>query len=257
MIPVIAFNTANLVARVSGYQFSLSNWMDQHHKTVAKTDEKEFAAICSEISACGYTAVELWVAHIDPDGMTSQRAQIYKTILAENGLTPISLAGGLNNDTARVCQLLDIPMTAGGIDPSQKTEIRTLSRKTGIRVNHENHSEKTVQEIREKIDMGADGLGIAVDTGWMATQGMDVPVTIAELGTLVRHVHVKDIKSSGAHETVELGTGCVNIPAVIRELKAIGYTGVLSWEDEPEDRNPMKIASQMREYIIALWQEAN
>lgn len=257
MIPVIAFNTANLVARVSGYQFSLSNWMDQHHKTVAQTDEKEFAAICCEIAACGYTAVELWVAHIDPDGMTSQRAQTYKTILAENGLTPVALAGGLDVATAKVCELLDIPMTAGGIDQSQKNEIRSLSRKTGICVNHENHPEKSVDEIRQKIDMGADGLGVAVDTGWMGTQGMDVPAAIAELGTLIRHVHVKDIKAPGAHETVELGTGCVDIPAVIRELKDIGYTGVLSWEDEPEDRNPMKIASKMREYIHALWQESN
>ncbi|MFA7235656.1 MAG: hypothetical protein WC058_02230 [Phycisphaeraceae bacterium] len=31
MTPIIAFNTANLVARVSGYRFKLSNWMEQHH----------------------------------------------------------------------------------------------------------------------------------------------------------------------------------------------------------------------------------
>lgn len=256
MMPVIAFNTANLVARVSGYRFCLSNWMDQHHKTVAQTDEKEFAAICSDIAACGYTAVELWVAHIDPAGMTDERAKTYKAILADNGLSVVALAGGLSEETARVCQLLDIPMTAGGLDQSRKAEIRALSRRTGIRVCHENHPEKTVTEIREKIDFGADGLGIAVDTGWMGTQGMDVPAAIAELGTLVRHVHIKDVKAPGAHETVPLGEGCVNIAVVMRELKAIGYTGVLSWEDEPEDRNPMDIASQMRLMISTLWKEA-
>mgnify|MGYP001249438969 FL=1 len=178
----------------------------------------------------------------------------YKSILADNGLNVVALAGGLDEQTARVCQRLDIPMTAGGIDQSRKTAIRKLSRKTGIRVNHENHPEKTVDEIRQKIDFGADGLGIAVDTGWMGTQGMNVPLAIRELGTLIRHVHVKDIKAAGMHETVALGNGCVDIPAVIGELKAIGYRGALSWEDEPEDRNPMQIAAQMRQYIQTLWE---
>lgn len=256
MMPVIAFNTANLVARVSGYRFSLSNWMDQHHKTLAQTDEKEFTLICREIAACGYSAVELWVAHVHPEQMTEQRAVRYKAILSEYGLTPVALAGGLDEGTAHVCKLLNIPMVAGGVNQQRKSEIRLLSRKTGIRVNHENHPEQSVQEIREKIDYGADGLGIAVDTGWMGTQGMDVPAAISALGTLIRHVHVKDVKAPGAHETVKLGSGCVNISEVIRELKAIGYAGVLSWEDEPEDRNPFEIACDMRLYINKLWHEA-
>ena len=35
----VSFNTANLVARVTGYHYSLLNWMDQHQRTVAETDE--------------------------------------------------------------------------------------------------------------------------------------------------------------------------------------------------------------------------
>jgi sugar phosphate isomerase/epimerase len=61
------------------------------------------------------------------------------------------------------------------------------------------------------------------------------------------------VAAPGGHHTVKLGTGCVNIPGVIRELKAIGYTGVLSWEDEPEDRNPFDIAVEMRMYLMKLW----
>ncbi len=256
-MPVIAFNTANLVARFSGYQFELAKWWDQHLLTVEKTDEKEFEAICREIAQCGYSAVELWVAHIDPAHMTPQRAQTYKVILAEYALTPVALAGALNADTARVCQLLDIPMTAGGIASETLDAVRALSRQTGIRANHENHPENSVQDIREKIAFGADGLGIALDTGWLGTQGMDAPKTISELGTLIKHVHVKDVKAAGGHETVPLGDGCVDIAGVLRELKAIGYDGVLSWEDEPEDRNPFEIAIEMRLKINALWEQAN
>ncbi len=34
-------------------------------------------------------------------------------------------------------------------------------------------------------------------------------------------------------------------------LQDVGYTGDYSWEDEPEARNPLAIASQMREWIEA------
>jgi hypothetical protein len=45
----VVFNTANLVARVTGYRYELSHWMDQHNKTIAATDEAAWRAICKEI----------------------------------------------------------------------------------------------------------------------------------------------------------------------------------------------------------------
>jgi hypothetical protein len=36
----------------------------------------------------------------------------------------------------------------------------------------------------------------------------------------------------------------------------MGYGGVLSWEDEPEDRNPFDIAADMRQYIEGTWSRA-
>jgi hypothetical protein len=54
----VAFNTANLVGRVSGYRYELSHWGEQHQKTVAATDERAWADICKKIAACGFRAVE-------------------------------------------------------------------------------------------------------------------------------------------------------------------------------------------------------
>ena len=99
-------------------------------------------------------------------------------------------------------------------------------------------------------------MAVAIDTGWLCTQGLEAPAAIRSLGRLIRHVHLKDVAQMGGHETVKLGTGVVDIPAVIHELKAIGYQGVLSWEDEPENRNPFEIASEMREYIQQQWSRA-
>ena len=53
-----------------------------------------------------------------------------------------------------------------------------------------------------------------------------------------------------------LGTGCVDLVGAFTELKKQGFAGVLSWEDEPEDRNPFDIAVSMREWIADAWEAA-
>ena len=58
----IAFNSANLVGRVTGYCFDMSAWGEQHKLTVKSTDKAEFAKICGEIAETGFTAIELWQA---------------------------------------------------------------------------------------------------------------------------------------------------------------------------------------------------
>ncbi len=243
----IAFNTANLVARATGYKFELKNWGEYDRITRTKTDEKEWAAICGEIAAAGYNAVEIWAAHLDQ--LTEARAKTYRKILDDNGLRPIGLAGALTDETARVCQLMGIDSVNGGLWGSDLPTVKRLIASTGLKFNYENHPEKSVDEILEKIEGGGPGIGLAIDTGWLGTAGVDAPAAIRRLGKLLRHVHLKDIKAIGGHETVPLGTGIVNMPGVMTALKDIGYTGYYSWEDEPEARNPMAIAAEMREWI--------
>lgn len=254
--PTIAFNTANFVARFTDWTFELKNWGDQHKLTVEKTDEKEWAKICADVAAAGYRAVEVWVAHVDPAGMTDARAKTYKQIMADNGLKPIGLAGTLNDDTARVCQMLDIPACNGGFWGSDLPTVRRLTRDTNIEFHYENHPEASAEEIIEKIAGGSDKIGVAVDTGWFGTHHVDAPDAVKKLGKLVRHVHLKDVATLGKHDTCPLGTGVVNISGVIKTLKSTGYAGVLSWEDEPENRNPLLIAKQMREWIASTWNAA-
>lgn len=251
--PVIAFNTANFVARHTNWKFELKKWGEQDKLTVEKTDERDFATICKEIAAAGYRAVEIWRAHIDPPTMTEARAKTYRKILDDNGLTPVGLAGPLNDDTARVCQQLGIPCCNGGYWGSDRLTVERLVRETPVAFNYENHPEKSVDEIRQNIPAGNDKIGIALDTGWLGTGNIDGPTCVRELGSVIRHVHLKDVATLGQHDTCPLGEGVVNIKGVIKALKEIGYRGVLSWEDEPEDRNPMLIARPMREWIESTW----
>jgi sugar phosphate isomerase/epimerase len=84
----------------------MTEWGRQHEKTVAATDEPEWAAICAEIAAAGYSAVEIWAAHCDPPVATETHARRVRAVMDDYGLTPIGYAGALTEASARVCQWL-------------------------------------------------------------------------------------------------------------------------------------------------------
>ena len=245
----IAFNTANLVGRVSGYRYALSHWGEQHQKTVAATDERAWVSICEDISAAGYPAVEVWEAHAAPESLNAAKAATWRRILEEHKLLPIGYAGSLRAETIRVCQWLGIPRINGGLRGQSPAQATDLCRESGMRFNLENHPEKSTEELLKPIGGGNEWLGVCVDTGWFGTQGVDVPQAIRVLNQLVRHTHIKDVRRAGGHETCRLGDGVVKIPAVLESLKSIGYTGWYSWEDEPEDRNPMDLAKWTLDYL--------
>ncbi len=251
--PLIAFNTANLVGQHTGYRFKLADWGKQDQLTVVRTSDALFAQMCARIRDAGYSAVELWGAHIHPSKMSATRGQMLRGLLQEHGLQPVAMAGTLTQEAAAVCQWLGIPCCCGGLWGTDAISVEALMKQTGLGFHYENHPEKTVDEIKSKLPQGAC---VALDTGWLGTQGLDAVEAVRGLGPLVKHVHVKDVKAAGGHETVPLGTGCVDLRGMFSELKRAGYAGVLSWEDEPEDRNPYDIAADMLRWIEREWADA-
>lgn len=247
----IAFNTANLVGRISSNRYELRHWGEQHQKTIAATDEKAWDSICRDIAAAGYRAVEIWEAHAAPESLDTAKAATWRRILEQHKLQPIGYAGSFRPETIRVCQWLGIPRIDGGLRGQTPDQATAMCRDAGVAFNLENHPEKSVQEVLHPIGGGNDWLGVCVDTGWFGTQGVAVPEAIKELAGLVRHTHIKDVRRAGAHETCRLGCGVVNIPAVLAMLRSIGYNGWYSWEDEPEDRNPMDLAKWTLSYLKA------
>lgn len=237
------------MGRVSDYRYELKRWGEQHQKTIAATDEKAWDSICADIAAAGYQAVEIWEAHAAPENFSVVRARAWRKILEAHGLRPVAYAGGLRPQTLQICQWLGIPHIDGGLRGLAPDAATALCREAGVGFNLENHPEKSVEEILKPIGGGNDWLGVCVDTGWLGTQGLAAPEAIKTLGPLVRHVHVKDVQRAGAHETCRLGDGIVKIPAVLAVLKSIGYRGWYSWEDEPEDRNPLDLAPWTLGYL--------
>jgi sugar phosphate isomerase/epimerase len=113
---------------------------------------------------------------------------------------------------------MGIPAANGGFWGTSLAAVQRIVAATGLKCNFENHPEKSAEEIRGKIEGGSPGIGLCINTGWLGTNG-------------------------------------VNAAAAIRALKETGYQGWYSWEDEPEDRNPMEIAAPMREWLLAQLQQ--
>jgi L-ribulose-5-phosphate 3-epimerase len=246
---VVAFNSANLVARVTGYRYQLSSWMDQHRKTVAATDEAAWRAICREVSAAGFSAIEVWEAHAAPESLDAAKTRLWRRILGEHNLTPVAYAGGVRKETLRIAAELGIPHLDGGLRDNSPEQATALCREHGVRFNVENHPEKSAAEILGKIGGGNEWLGVCIDMGWLGTQGVSGPEVIKACAPFVRHTHVKDVKAAGKHETCLLGEGSADVAGCIAALRATGYAGTWSWEDEPEDRNPFDSAARNREWI--------
>ena len=245
----VAFITANLVGRVSGYRFELAHWGEQHKQTIAATDATAWRSICRDISATGYRAVDIWEAHAAPEVMNRERGATWKAILDECGLKATGYGGGLSRKTLEICQWLGISQMNGYPGDNTPEQATALCREMGVRFNVENHPQKTAGELLKVVGGGNEWLGVCIDTGWLGTQGASGPEVIRACGKLVRAAHIKDVKAAGTHLTCLLGEGVAQVAACISALKEIGYSGWYEWEDEPEDRNPLDSAVRNRLWI--------
>ncbi len=100
---------------------------------------------------------------------------------------------------------------------------------------HPNAAHGSVFRTRDEYEILLSGLdssvvGYVPDTGNIAKGGMDPLDTIRTYRALVRHVHLKDVSSSGA--CVGLGEGVVDFPAIISYLAGTGYDHWVIVDDE-------------------------
>jgi len=268
--------TANFVARELGYSMTKGWWEgDQAVSRFFQPEEsfaERFDAMLGEITALGFSAIDLWVAHLNPDWATPRQIEEAAAILKKRGLSVSSLAIGIPDDLGKIeaishiARAVDTRILGGGCPPgvleNQREDLLLALEKYDLIFGYENHPEKNASELLVKIGPPCDGrIGVTIDTGWFGTYGTSAPDAIRELGDRLVHVHLKDIfephRSSDhhdirvptttnptlkdmGHETCALGEGVVGIEDCVAALKAIGYQGGISIEHEPEDHNPLE-----------------
>jgi L-ribulose-5-phosphate 3-epimerase len=247
----ISFMTANYVARETGWNMT-EGWQQGDGATNAAFAPLEtYAARLDTVLAgarrAGFEAVDLWSAHLNAAWATDEHVSAARAALARHGLAVTSLHAGSRDREhfARTCAIaaaIGAPVIGGIttlLDGDRDFVAATL-RDHGVRFGFENHPEGSPEEILARIGPDdADGLiGTAVDTGWYATQRCDPVAAIETLADRVVHVHLKDVKAAGAHETCRWGEGIVDVEGCVAALRRGGYRGDYMIEHEPEHHDP-------------------
>lgn len=247
----LSFMTANYVARQLDYNMT-EGWMQGDGATQAYFQPIEsygarFEAMIAEIAGLGFTAVDIWLAHLHYAWATEEHIRIARATLARHGLTVVSTAGWFGNNRDEfeqacwLAQALGAPVLGGNcaLLTDDRAWMAATLRGYGLKFGYENHPEKSIQEMTDKVGMGDDDvIGFCVDTGWFGTFSVDAVAALRAVRPRLFHVHLKDVTGPGAHETCRLGAGVVPVLDCVRALKEMGYTAAISIEHEPEHYNP-------------------
>ncbi|GAB4195309.1 MAG: hypothetical protein OHK0022_11960 [Roseiflexaceae bacterium] len=246
----ISCMTSNYVARPANYRME-GGWPraipanNEHFRDLGRF-RQDFGAILADIRALGFEAVDIWTAHLNWEWATEAHIATARELLEANRLRVTSLAGSFGRtrdhvtSACRLANALGAPLLSGMtyLLATDRAGLAALLREHGLRLAFENHPEKQPADLLRKITGAPDVIGVAIDTGWFATQGCPAPQAIMELREHLFHIHLKDIRAVGQHDTCGYGQGIVGVEACVDRLQQIGYSGPISLEHEPFDSDP-------------------
>ena len=263
----LSFMSANYVAKELGYG-AADEWGPFDAATNAAFEPLEsfasrFDDLLETITGIGFDTIDLWFGHLNWRWATPDHVACAREALARRNVRIVSLAGSIGattDDLTAACRLandLDVDLIAGvgAVVHRDREGAAAVLREHGVRFGLENHPERTPREVLAAIGDEADVLGAAVDTGWWATQSYDPVGAIGELSDRLFHVHLKDVEAPSTHISCMHGDGCANVAGCVEKLLTIGYSGPVSIEHEPYDRDPtaecVRMLALIREQLFA------
>ena len=133
------------------------------------------------------------------------------------------------------------------IAPTHATmpKIEKLVKEYDIRVAIHNHgpedkhfpAPKDALEVAKNMD---PRVGLCIDVGHTRRTGTDPVQAIAEAGSRLLDVHIKDIKfTTGKNIGSVVGEGVLSIPAIFKQLLKMNYTAGVMLEYEIDGDNPV------------------
>jgi inosose dehydratase len=93
---------------------------------------------------------------------------------------------------------------------------------------------ETVDDVLRGLSGRSKTMGAALDVGQMAACGQNPVDAVRRLGPYLKVVHLKDVAGAGAEHNVLFGHGVVDIPGVMKELKAVDFKGLVAIEYEKD-----------------------
>lgn len=263
----LSFMSANFIARENNYApiegFGEGSKAIKEAFAPAATYAERIDAICGEIAAMGFDALDLWTAHHSPEWATPQHLKGLIAALERHRLKVTSLAGGMGGsieELDKICALareLDCHQlgVGGGLIPDQIEAVARTLDKWEVELAFENHpGEPTPDVVLERIAHGRfPNIGSAFDSGWWGTHDYPLMDAYQKLRPHIRLVHLKNVEGPGAHISAKWDAGCLNLKPFVEALKRDGYSGYISLEYEPFQGDPRPAISEAIPLVQQWW----
>lgn len=108
----------------------------------------------------------------------------------------------------------------------------------------------TPQSIYEKVRGLDKRIGICMDIGHTLRIGADPIESALKYADRLLDVHIKDVSAADPRgQTVEVGRGVIDIPGFLRALLKIKYCGVVSFEHEKDEKDPLAGLAESVGYV--------
>ena len=102
----------------------------------------------------------------------------------------------------------------------------------------------------EKIKDLDKRIGLCDDIGHTQRAGVDPSVSVEKFADRLLDVHIKDVNVASAKgQGVEVGRGVIDIPRFLGTLLKIKYAGVVSFEYEKDENDPMAGLAESVGYV--------
>ncbi len=104
--------------------------------------------------------------------------------------------------------------------------------------------------VYEKIKDLDKRIGLCNDVGHTIRAGVDPAASIEQFADRLLDVHIKDESAATAQGSpVEVGRGVIDIPQVLRTLVKINYAGMVSFEYEKDENDPLPGLAESVGYV--------
>ena len=102
----------------------------------------------------------------------------------------------------------------------------------------------------EKIKELDRRIGLCIDIGHTQRAGVDPSESAERFADRLLDVHIKDVSAAEPEgHTVEIGRGVIDIPKFVRTLLKLGYAGVVSFEYEKDESDPLPGLAESVGYV--------
>ena len=175
---------------------------------------EKFEAAKSKFDTAGIRCVSYYTATIKDDTDLDNAVRFAKLLGARN------ITGDATGD---ILKRIDARLTSEGLT---------------FGIHNHYFKQKFAYESPEDVLAALSGLsktmGASLDVGHIASCGYDTVDAVRKLAPHLKMVHLKDVQAAGGEVNVLLGKGIAKIPEVMKELRNVGYKGLVAIEYEHE-----------------------